>query len=200
MKRNRIVHTLLLSLVTLAILACADTDDMDRGPRSYPRDGGGARPGGFARAGGGAGDSLDVMPAGDWWRDPQISAAVALSADQIASLDRINHEQGDEIAKLERDSMVAAREFRETFDSSAPAAADITAAGQRLRGIRDALFDRRVQMFAAERTLLTQAQWQALQQQLASARNRTDRGDRGNTGRGGRGGRGGMGGRGRFPG
>lgn len=200
MKRNRIAHTLLLSLVTLAVIACAsDTDDMDRGPRSYPRGGGGPRAGGFARAGGGAGDGLDMMPAGDWWRDPQISAAVALSADQIASLDRINHEQGDEIAKLERDSMVAARALRETFEASAPASADITAAGQRLRGIRDALFDRRVQMFAAERLLLTQTQWQAMQQQLAAARNnRPDRGNRG--GMGGRHGRGGMGGRGRFPG
>ncbi|MEA2163170.1 MAG: hypothetical protein QOK37_1297 [Thermoanaerobaculia bacterium] len=200
MNRKRIVHTLLLSLVTLAVITCvSDADDMGRNPRSYPRDGGGARAGSFARAGGGTGDGLDTMPAGDWWRDPQISAAVALSADQIASLDRINHEQGEEIAKLDRDSMVAARELRETFDASQPDAAGITAAGQRLRGIRDALFDRRVQLFASERVLLTQTQWQALQQALA-ARNRPDRDNRGNTGRGGRGGRGGMGGRGRFPG
>ena len=177
----------------------SDADDRDRGPRSYPGAADGGRPSGFARAGaGGAGDGLDAMPPADWWRDPKISVAVALSADQIASLDRIGHEQAEEIAKLERDSMVAARELRETFDASQPAAADIIAAGQRMRGIRDALFDRRVQMYASERTLLTQQQWQTLQQQIA-ANNRPDRGDRGT--RGGRGGRGGMGGgRGRFPG
>jgi hypothetical protein len=202
MKRTRIIHALLLSLITLAFITCtSDTDDMDRRPRSYPGSArGGERSGGFARAGANAGDGLDMMPPADWWRDPQISVAVALSADQIASLDRINHEQGDEIAKLDRDSMIAARELRETFDASQPSAADITTAGQRLRGIRDALFDRRVQMFAAERTLLTQTQWQALQQQLANARNRPARDNRGNNGRGGRGGRGGIGGRGRFPG
>ncbi|MEA2239881.1 MAG: hypothetical protein QOC81_4605 [Thermoanaerobaculia bacterium] len=200
MKSNRIVYALLLSLITLIFVACtSDTNDMDRRPRSYPGGGNGDRPGGFARAGTGAGDGLDMMPSADWWRDPQISAAVALTADQLASLDRISHEQGDEIAKLERDSMVAARELRESFNGTQPAAADITAAGQRLRGIRDSLFDRRVQMFAAERTLLTQTQWLALQQQLASAsRERPNRGDRG--GRGGRGGMGGRGGRGRFPG
>ena len=200
MKSNRIVYALLLSLITLIFVTCtSDMDDRDRRPRSYPGGGNGDRPGGFARAGAGAGDGLDMMPSADWWRDPQISAAVALTADQLATLDRISHEQSDEIAKLERDSMVAVRELRETFNVTQPAIADITAAGQRLRGIRDALFDRRVQMFAAERTLLTQTQWQALQQQLASsARNRPDRGERG--GRGGRGGMGGRGGRGRFPG
>jgi hypothetical protein len=197
MKRNRIIHPLLLSLITIVFISCtSDTDNMDRRPRSYPGAADGDRPGGFARAN--ASDGLEMMPPSDWWRDPQISVAVALTAEQIASLDRISHEQGDEIAKLERDSMVAARELRQSFDVTQPTAADITAAGQRLRGIRDALFDRRVQMFAAERTLLTQTQWQALQQQLASSANkRPDRGDRG--GRGGRG-RGGRGGRGRFPG
>ncbi len=196
MKRIRIAHALLLTLVTIVFMSCtSDTDDSDRRPRSYPGAADGGRPGGFARAG--AGDGLDTMPPSDWWRDPKISVAVALSADQIASLDRISHEQAEEIAKLERDSMVAARELRETFDGSQPATADIVAAGQRMRGIRDALFDRRVQMFAAERTLLTQQQWQTLQQQIA-ANNRPDRGDRG--GNGARGGRGGRGGRGRFPG
>lgn len=197
MKRMRIAHALFLTLVTIVFISCtSDTDDRDRGPRSYPGAAeGGGRPGGFARAG--AGDGLDTMPPADWWRDAKISVAVALSADQIASLDRISHEQAEEIAKLERDSMVAARELRETFDGSQPAAADIVAAGQRMRGIRDALFDRRVQMFASERTLLTQQQWQTLQQQIA-ANNRPDRGDRGSSGA--RGGRGGRGGRGRFPG
>jgi hypothetical protein len=114
----------------------------------------------------------------------------------VASLDKISHDQSEEIAKLERDSMVAARELRETVDGSQPAVADITGAAQRLRGIRDALFDHRIQMFAAERTLLSQTQWQALQNAISASRNRSD--DRGNYG--GRRGRGGMGGRGRFPG
>ncbi len=199
MKSMRIAQALLLSLVTLTFVTCtSDTDDTDRRPRSYPGGSDGARGGGFQRAGTGATDGLDMIPPGDWWRDPQISVAVTLTPDQMASLDRISHEQSEEIAKLERDSMVAARELREVADSSQPAADDITGAGKRLRGIRDALFDHRVQMFAAERTLLTQTQWQALQQALAASRNRSDRGNQG--GNRGRGGRGGMGGRGRFPG
>jgi hypothetical protein len=174
-------------------------DDRDRRPpQGYP--GGGEGRGGFARArAAGAGDGLEIMPPSDWWRDPRISLAVNLTPDQVSSLDRISHDQSEEIAKLERDSLVAARDLRQTIESNQPSAADITGAGQRLRGIRDALFDRRVQLLASERTLLTQQQWTSLQDAMTAPRNRdTDRRSRG--GYGGRVGRGGMGGRGRFPG
>jgi hypothetical protein len=189
-----------LSLLALVLAACtSDMDDRDRRPpQGYP--GGGEGRGGFARARAeGVGDGLEMMPPSDWWRDPRISVAVNLTPDQVSSLDRISNDQSAEIAKLERDSMVAARDLRQTVESNQPSAADITEAGHRLRGIRDALFDRRVQLLASERTLLTQQQWTALQNAITASRNRdTDRPNRG--GQGGRGGPGGMGGRGRFPG
>jgi hypothetical protein len=189
-----------LSLLALAFITCtSDMDDRDRRPpQGYPGGGGGDR-GGFARARAeGAGDGLEFMPPSDWWRDPRISVAVNVTPDQAASLDRMSHDQSEEIAKLERDSMVAARGLRETVEANQPAAADITGAGQRLRGVRDALFDRRVDLLASERTILTQQQWTALQDAMSASRNRDT--DRPNRGYGGRGGRGGMGGRGRFPG
>ncbi|HEV7428568.1 MAG TPA: hypothetical protein VGQ46_19605 [Thermoanaerobaculia bacterium] len=196
-------HTYAITLALLAAVFAACTSDMDdrdrRPPQGYPGSAGGDR-GGFARARAeGAGDGLELMPPSDWWHDPRISVAVNLTPDQLSSLDRISHDQTEEITKLERDSMVAARDLRQTVESNQPAANDITGAGQRLRGIRDALFDRRVQLLASERTLLTQPQWTALQDAISASRNRdTDRPNRGNYG--GRGGRGGMGGRGRFPG
>ncbi|HEV7570211.1 MAG TPA: hypothetical protein VGQ21_01820 [Thermoanaerobaculia bacterium] len=190
-----------LSLLALVVVAActSDMDDRDRrSPQGYP--GGGERErGGFARARAeGAGDGLELMPPSDWWRDPRISVAVNVTPDQVSSLDRISSEQSGEIAKLDRDSMVATRDLRQTVESNQPSASDITGAGQRLRGIRDALFDRRVQLLAAERTILTQQQWTALQDAMAASRTRDT--DRPNRGYGGRGGRGGMGGRGRFPG
>jgi hypothetical protein len=195
-------RTFAIALPLLALLFAACTSDMDdrdrRPPQGYP--GGGEGRGGFARARTeGAGDGLEVMPPSDWWHDPRISVAVNLTPDQLSSLDRISNDQSGEIAKLERDGLVAARDLRQMVESNQPTVADITGAGQRLRGIRDALFDRRVQLLASERTLLTQQQWTALQNAVAASRNRdTDRPNRG--GYGGRGGRGGMGGRGRFPG
>ena len=190
-----------LSLLALVFVTCtSDMDDRDRRPpQGYPSGGGGDR-GGFARARAeGGGDGLEFMPPSDWWRDPRISVAVNVTPDEAASLDRVSHDQSEEIAKLERDSMVAARGLRETVESNQPAAADITGAGQRLRGVRDALIDHRIELLASERTILTQQQWTALQDAMSASRNRdTDRPNRG--GYGGRGGRGGMGGRGRFPG
>jgi hypothetical protein len=188
MKRTHIALALILALVTLALVTCSS--DTDRQPRSYPGGGDSAR--GVARAD----DGLDVMPPADWWHDPQISPAVKLSNDQLGALDLIGKEQGDEIMRLQRDSVVAARDVRQVVEGNEPSVADITLAGQRLRGIRDVLFDRRIQMLAAERTLLTKEQWMTLQQQIEAARNRSNRNSNGNSGRG----RGGMGGRGRFPG
>jgi hypothetical protein len=185
-----------LSLLTLVVAGCTSDMDDRRPPQGYP--GGGEERGGFARVRAEGGDGLEMMPPSDWWRDPRISVAVNLTSDQVSSLDRMSNEQSAEIAKLERDSMVAARDLRQMIESTQPSAADITGAGQRLRGIRDALFDRRVQLLASERTLLTQQQWTALQEAMSASRNRdTNRPNRGYGGRG----RGGVGGgRGRFPG
>src|SRR3954451_11799252 len=188
-------RTLSLLALLLVVACTSDMDDRDRHPQGYP---GGDR-GGFAQARAeGAGDGLEMMPPSDWWHDPRISAAVNITPDQATSLDRISHDQSEEIAKLERDGLVAARDLRQMVESNQPSASDITGAGQRLRGVRDALFDRRVQLLASERTLLTQQQWTALQDAIAASRTRDT--DRPNRGRAGRGGRGGMGGRGRFPG
>src|SRR5437660_4435048 len=105
-------------------------EDRDRRtPQGYP--GGGDR-GGFARVRNeGAGDGLEMMPPSDWWHDPRISVAVNLTPDQASSLDRMSTDQSAEIAKLDRDSMVAARDLRQMVESNQPSAADITGAGQR---------------------------------------------------------------------
>src|SRR3954465_4117129 len=118
-----------LSLLALVLVVACTSDMDDRRPQGYP---GGDR-GGFARARAeGAGDGLELMPPSDWWHDPRISVAVNLTPNQLASLDRISHDQSEEIAKLERDSMMAARDLRQTVESNQPAANDITGAGQRL--------------------------------------------------------------------
>ncbi|MDQ6803319.1 MAG: hypothetical protein M3041_21160 [Acidobacteriota bacterium] len=138
--------------------------------------------------------ALDMLPPADWWHQPMIADAVRLSSDQIAALDKIANDQ-DDITRLDRDMMVAMRDVRSVLDSNQPSSADIIAAGQRLRTLRDTLLDRQIQMLAAERAILTQSQWQALQQQLQDRRSQR-RQDSGFPRRGGRG----MGGRGRFPG
>jgi Spy/CpxP family protein refolding chaperone len=118
---------------------------------------------------------------------------VNLSADQVASLEKLSKDQGDELEKLERDAGISQRDLRTLLESDQPAAADIVAAGNRIRAMRDTVFDRQLQMLAAERTILTKAQWQILQTQMESRQSDRQRGRSGYPG--GRGGFPGRGGR-----
>jgi len=181
---NRFVAASLL----LFLCACA-TDNYQAPP---PARGGGERSR-MRTSGGGSG--LEMMPPDEWWRDARIATAVGLSGEQVAKLDAIGSEQGEPIARLERDGMLVARDLRVALDATNPTADDIAAAGRRVRELRGTLFDRQVQMVASERLVLTQEQWRTLQAQILEER-RPQR-DEGYPG--GRRGRGGMGGGGRRP-
>jgi len=168
-------RTLLIALILVA--ACATSDYDDRRPRERPR----------------AGDD-DLLPASDWWRSPHIAEAVNLTSEQIAQLDKLQSEQGDEIQRLTRDLMVATRDIRTAANQKQATANDIVAAGDRVAALRDQLFRRRIAMLAAERAILSYEQWTALQEQAEERRERwSDEGRRGRMGGRGRGGRGGMG-------
>lgn len=176
-------------LVLLLIAACSSSDYDD--PRGRP-----------ARVRDAVPMLLDVIPDDSWWRDFAIAEPLNLSEEQFKTLDRIAAEQRDEIARLERDLPVAAKDFRAALDADPTSAAGITTAAQRVRSIRDSLFDRQAQMLAAERLVLSGQQWtklvRALQQQQRDERmNRRGTGDYPGGARGG--GRGGYprGGRGR---
>ena len=183
----------LVSAVLVLVVACSSTDDSygRRGGYGGPRDDGG----GVYAANRPTPGGLDMLPPADWWHQPMLAAAVKLTPDQIASLDKIAQDNGSsDVSKLENDMTIAMRDLRTQLDAAQPASADIVAAGNRIRSLRDAMFDRQLQMLAAERTVLSLDQWQTLQQQLRERRQQrnNDYGPR----RGGRG----MGGRGRWPG
>jgi Spy/CpxP family protein refolding chaperone len=183
----------LLLLIPLAFVSCQSSDYDEPTPATYPRGGGRGRGGeGMTRPRGESG-VLDMLPPSDWWRDPQLANAVNLSADQVAALEKISKEQGDELEKLERDAGVSLRDLRSLLDSEKPSEADIIAAGNRVREMRDTIFDRQLKMLAGERALLTKQQWQTLQDQLETRR--TERGGRDRGGYPGRGGFPGRGGR-----
>lgn len=187
------MKTLAIAALTLLLaVSCANTNDQGGySPRSRPpMDGDGGFAGGRPMAGG-----LDMLPPADWWHQPMLADAVKLTSDQMTSLDKTK-DQADDIARLDRDTMVAMRDIRTVLESNQPSSSDIVAAGRRLRDLRDTLFDKQVQMLAAERTILSQDQWRMLQQQLQNQRAQR----RQDNGYGGRGGRGMGGGRGRRPG
>jgi len=173
-----------VAAIALVFLAACATDDYNQPPRgrSMPR---------VANRT----EGLDMLPPAQWWHDPQISAAVSLSNDQYTSLDQAAKPHEDEIARLERDSVTAARDLRTLLDTEKPSSPEIVTAAMRVRAIRDSAFEHQVQLLAAERSILTKQQWDSLQSAMQSERQ--ERRDGGYGGRGGR--RGGRGG-GRWPG
>ncbi len=186
----------LFSAAALLLVAVSCSSDYDRPPQAPPERGGygggyggGGMGGARLRAAGTTG--LELLPPSDWWKDEEIARAVNLTGEQTSQLDRISANQKDEIARLERDGMVAVRDLRSALELAQPTTDDLTTAGRRVRDIRGSLLDHQVQMLASERLVLTQQQWTSLQDKLQEERRdiRRDRGGYpGGRGRGGFGG------------
>lgn len=177
----------LIVLCVLAAAACASDDEV-----GYP---GGRRQPDYPRPQtqrAAAGGLLELMPPDDWWRDPRVQVAVNLTADQMKALDDIGSKQQPEVDKLRTNSREVIRDLRGVLETEHPASADVIAAGERIRKLRDDLFDRELALLDGERQVLTKAQWSKLQDALQERRSE----DRGNRSPGGYGRRG----RGRFPG
>lgn len=180
--------------IALLFLAACSSSDYDQPPQRGPMRGGGA--GGYGYRPQQAAGLLDMLPPAQWWHDPRIEAAVSLTNDQFATLDKVAKEREDEIARLERDSATAARDLRTLLDTEKPSSPDIVTAAMRVRAIRDSAFEQQAQLLAAERALLTKQQWQSLQSAMQSERQERRDDGYGNRRGGRRGGRGG----GRWPG
>jgi Spy/CpxP family protein refolding chaperone len=157
----------LLIVPCLLLLATCATDDYNQpAPQQHSPYGGGQR-GGMANAGGGG---LEVMLPQDWWRDQSTQIAVNLTDDQIAQLEKIGRDQGEPIVQMQRDSTTAIAEIRTALNADPVKSEDIIAAGERVRNLRDTLFDRQVRMLAAERAILNHDQWMRLQDAIQQQR------------------------------
>lgn len=181
-----------LSVAFALLLAACSSSDYDRPQDRPPARGDGGYGGGYSRAR--MRDSgpmlLDAIPEDNWWREPSLQLAANLTTDQIASLDRIFGDQRDELSRLERDLPIAQRDLRNALDADPANAQDINAAAQRVRDIRNSIFDRQVQIVSAERLVLSKQQWASLVDALHHQREE-QRNNGGYPGYGGRGRRGG---------
>ena len=93
-----------------------------------------------------------------------------LTADQTQKLHQLQKTQGEELMRLEREVMAASRDMRAALDDRAATSDRIVTAGNRFATLRDQLLRKQIAMLAAQRAVLTHAQWSALQQQLESRR------------------------------
>jgi hypothetical protein len=162
--------TALLAIGLLALAtgcATSDGDDDRDGRDGRPDRGRYGRPGNASEE---PAEGSELALPSQWWRDPQIAPALALSNDQFAGLDRIDREQAPEIERLHGETMAAARDFRLILDLETPAAADIASAAQRLRTARDRQLEAQLRLLSDERLVLTKQQWSELQSQIRKSR------------------------------
>ncbi len=176
--------------VALLLLASSCTNGYDTPPQLPPTRGEGMAERERPRMRGGA-SSLEVLPPSDWWHDDAMAKAVSLTGDQLSQLDKISATKGEDVARLERDGMIAMRDLRQALDLAQPSNEDIASAGHRVRELRASLLDHQVELLAAERLVLSQQQWRTLEDQLQQqSRPQRDRGNMpGGRGRGMGGGR-----------
>ena len=100
----------------------------------------------------------------DFLLPPDWQRSVKLTAEQTQKLDKLKP-QADEIARLEREAMNASREVRAAANSEA-----ILAAGNRFAALRDQILRKQIALLAAQRAILTQAQWGSLQREMPERR------------------------------
>jgi hypothetical protein len=121
--------------------------------------------------------AADLLPPAHWWRDPFLNEALKLTDAQLEALDRISAEHSAEVDRQRADVASAARDLRAALNADHPTATELAAAGQRLRTARDAMLGEELEMLAAERAVLSHAQWEALEDQLRAAGTRRRGGD-----------------------
>lgn len=196
-RRSTVVVLIVIAVTAILIAACSSSDPYEPQAQSErPRGMGGMGQGGGGFRGAmdpGEVAMLEILPPANWWHDDRIANAVKLTPDQVASLDKIYSDQHDDIARLQRDTQVAARQLRDSLGLDTTKADDITSAGVRVKTLRDDIFDRQLKMLADERLVLSTQQWASLENALQNARTERQQERRGGY-PGGRG-RGGFGGR-----
>lgn len=114
-----------------------------------------------------ASNEVKGTAAGPWWHDPRVVAVLALSADQRVHLDAIARRANDELAAYEQDARLAGS-FVDTALNDDPFdvnAFNYVLAEYTMRQAR--LVARDLQSAGEIRSVLTHAQWTALQQDAA---------------------------------
>jgi hypothetical protein len=157
--------------IPLVVLACTSSNDYSPAYPQQPGGSGGGNGGGYGRGGGqqraaNIDAALDMLPPAEWWRQPVYADAVRLKTDQITALDKIAEDHSNDVERIQMDMGVALRDFRTQLNAEQVAQADIVAAGNRIKELRNSMFDKQLQTLAAERTVLTYDQWEMLQQQI----------------------------------
>lgn len=174
-----------LALTALVLSSCSTgtthpggTGGFDPPTGSAASRGDGMQPGARAQD---AGAGLSLPPL--WWRDTKVAESLGLTDTQLASLEALAARQ-ENVARLESESALAARELRTIFDMVDVNRVQIVDSGARLRNARAALLDAQVELLASQREILSAEQWSMLKRTIQEQR-RSERSEGRRPGRGG---------------
>jgi len=107
-----------------------------------------------------------MMPKGKWWRMPEVSKQLKLTADQQTKLDAIFTASSTELIDLKADVDKLGIELRAQLEKSQSAKKDVLAVAQKLGVARGRLFEREIAMMVDMKSVLNDEQWDMLREKL----------------------------------
>jgi Spy/CpxP family protein refolding chaperone len=107
-----------------------------------------------------------MMPKGKWWRMPQVSKELGLTADQQTKLDAIFNATSTELIDLKADVDKLGIELRAQLEKPQTPRKDVLSVAQRRGVARGRLFEREIGMMVDMKSVLNEDQWRVLRSKL----------------------------------
>lgn len=114
---------------------------------------------------------LEMMPPPEWWRDAELAREIRLTGDQRDQLRELYASHANELETINSDTAEASRELRRLLDDETFSTDEIEEAAQQVKSLRDTAFEQQLQLLLEQRRVLTQDQWEELQDILDIRRN-----------------------------
>lgn len=113
-----------------------------------------------------AASAFAQLPAGKWWRRPEIIRQLGLTEDQQTRLDTVFRGAANDLIDLKAEVDKRTIELRGDLDQSQLNRASIQKVAERLNDARSKLFSRELSMLVDMRGVLTDDQWNRMRNSL----------------------------------
>ena len=113
-----------------------------------------------------AGSAFAQLPAGKWWRRPEIIRQLGLTTDQQARLDGVFRGAANDLIDLKAEVDKRSIELRGELEQSQLNRGPIQKIAERLNDARSRLFSRELSMLVDMRAVLSDEQWNRMRNSL----------------------------------
>jgi hypothetical protein len=113
-----------------------------------------------------AGSAMAQLPAGKWWRRPEIIRQLGLTEDQQTRLESVFRGSANDLIDLKAEVDKRSIELRGDLDQSQLNRASIQKVAERLNDARSRLFSRELSLLVDMRSVLNDDQWNRMRSSL----------------------------------